>query len=138
MPLLFIARFLLAWVFVRSAQDVLRKPEPRAESAAWLLDPMRGFVPFLPEDNLILVRANAAVQLAAAGLLLTGRLPRLAALVMAASMVPTTLGGHAYWRHDDPTRRSQHQVHFDKNVAIVGGLLLVVALDTPASRGRLR
>ena len=138
MPLLFIARFLLAWVFLRSAQDVLREPEARAESAAWLLDPMRGFVPFLPEDNLILVRANAAVQLAAAGLLLTGRLPRLAALVMAASMVPTTLGGHAYWRHDDPTRRSQHQVHFNKNVAIVGGLLLVVALDTPASRGRLR
>jgi putative oxidoreductase len=138
MPLLFIARFLLAWVFLRSAQDVLREPEPRAESAAWLLDPMRGFVPFLPEDNLILVRANAAVQLAAAGLLLTGRLPRLAALVMAASMVPTTLGGHAYWRHDDPTRRSQHQVHFNKNVAIVGGLLLVVALDTPASRGRRR
>jgi uncharacterized membrane protein YphA (DoxX/SURF4 family) len=46
-------------------------------------------------------------------------------------MVPTTLGGHAFWRHDDPTRRSQQQIHFDKNLAIIGGLLLA-ALERPA------
>ena len=71
-------------------------------------------------------------------MLTAGRLPRLAALALAASMVPMTLGGHAFWRHDDPTHRSQQQIHFDKNLAIIGGLLLGVVLDTPASRSRHR
>lgn len=52
--------------------------------------------------------------------------------------VRTTLSGHAFWRFDDPTRRSQQQVHFDKNLAILGGLDLVVVLDTPDTRRRRR
>src|SRR6266700_6001084 len=35
-----------------------------------------------------------------------------------------------FWRHDDPTRRTQHLAHFEKNLAILGGLLVVV-LGTP-------
>ena len=63
--------------------------------------------------------------------------PGLAGLALAGSMVPTTLGGHAFWRHDDPTRRTQQQIHFDKNLAIVSGLLLVV-LDEANRRRRAR
>jgi putative oxidoreductase len=133
MPVLRAAtRLLLAWVFLRAGLDVLRTPAPRATTAAWLLDGLRARLPFLP-DHVLLVRANAAVQVGAAGLLALGQRPRLAALALATSMVPTTLGGHAFWRHDDPARRSQQQIHFDKNLAIVGGLLLA-ALDAPARR----
>jgi hypothetical protein len=50
----------------------------------------------------------------------------------------TTLGGHAFWRFDDPTRPSQQQVHFDKNLAILDGLVLAAVLDTPDTRRRRR
>ena len=132
-----VARLLLAWVFLRNSVDVLRKPEPRVASAGWLLDELRARVPLLPADNVMLVRANAAVQVGAAGLLALGQQQRLTALMLAASMVPTTLGGHAFWRHDDPTRRSQQQIQFDKNLAILGGLL-AVALAAPDRRRRFR
>ena len=129
------ARLLLAWVFVRNGLDVLRNPEPRVASAGWLLEIMRGLAPFLPADDRLLVRVNAAVQVGAGGLLALGQYRQPAALILFASMVPTTLGGHAFWRHDDPTQRSQQRIHFDKNLAILGGLLAVV-LDMPRRRRR--
>jgi uncharacterized membrane protein YphA (DoxX/SURF4 family) len=129
------ARLLLAYLFVRSGLEVLRKPEPRVASASWLLDRVHDLVPFLPADNRLLVRANAALQVGAGGLLALGQQAQLDALLLAASLVPTTLGGHPFWRHDDPASRSHHRVHFDKNLAILGGLL-AVALDTSDRRRR--
>jgi uncharacterized membrane protein YphA (DoxX/SURF4 family) len=117
-------RLALAWVFLRSGVDVLRSPEPRANAAATLLDRLDG-IPGVPSDPVVTVRANAALQVGAALLLAAGRVPRLAALALAASLVPTTLAGHPYWREDDPARRGQQRINFDKNVAILGGLLLV-------------
>jgi putative oxidoreductase len=133
------ARLFLAWVFVRAGLDVLRHPEPRATTAAAFIDQMRALVPFVPDDRVALVRANAAVQVAAAGLLAVGagKLSRLAALTLAASLVPTTLGGHAFWTHQDPGSRAQQRVHFDKNLAILGGLLFV-ALQSPDRDRRSR
>ena len=128
-------QLLLAWVFVRNGLDVLRKPEPRVATASWLLDMVHDLAPFLPADNRLLVRANAALQVGAGGLLALGQQRQLAALLLLASMVPTTIGGHAFWRHDDPTSRSQQRIHFDKNLAIVGGLL-AAALDTSDRRRR--
>jgi putative oxidoreductase len=125
--MLILVRLLLAWVFLRAGFDVLQKPHPRAETAGWLLDTIRSIVPVMPADNVQVVRANALVQLGAAMLLALNIRPRLAALLLASSIVPTTIGGHAFWRHDDPARRAQQQVHFDKNLAILGGLLLVAA-----------
>ena len=121
------ARVLLAWVFVRAGLDVLRHPEPRARTAGPFLNQVRSVAPLLPDDAITLVRTNAAVQLGAGGLLALGpgRVQRLAALALAASLVPTTLGGHAFWRHTDPAQRAQQQIHFDKNLAMLGGLLLV-------------
>jgi uncharacterized membrane protein YphA (DoxX/SURF4 family) len=44
--------------------------------------------------------------------------------VLAASLVPTTLAGHAFWTVDDPEQRKQQLAHFAKNLAILGGLIL--------------
>jgi uncharacterized membrane protein YphA (DoxX/SURF4 family) len=127
-------RLLLAWVFMRNGLDVLRNPQPRANTAAWLLDEVRARAPLVPVDNVTLVRTNAVAQVAAASLLALGQQTRLAALILAGSLVPTTLGGHPFWRHDDPARRAQQQIHFDKNVAILGGLLAAAALESPRRR----
>jgi putative oxidoreductase len=121
-----IIRLLFSWLFLRAGLDVLRNPEPRATTASWLLDTIDSVV---PTDHVLMVRINASVHVGAAILLGLGIMPRLAALALASSLVPTTLGGHAFWRHDDPAHRSMQQVHFNKNLAILAGLLLIVLDD---------
>ncbi len=123
-----LARPMLAAVFVNSGVDVLRRPGPRVEIAAPVATKVAEPLP-LPSDPEQLVKINAGVQLVAGLLLALGRFPRLAATALAGSLVPTTLAGHRFWEQDDPAKRSQQQVHFLKNVGLLGGLVLA-ALDT--------
>ncbi|WP_016909436.1 DoxX family protein [Streptomyces xiaopingdaonensis] len=119
------ARPMLGSLFLSSGIDTLRNPEPRADLAKGTLEQLRGYLPFLPDDDVLLVRANAAVQLLAGASLSVGRLPRVSALVLAASLVPTTYAGHAWWQHDEAEARSGHRTQFGKNAAVLGGLLAV-------------
>ena len=114
-----VARPLLASMFVVGGLDALRKPAGRVEAvrAAGLSSPEQ------------LVRANAATQLVGGLALATGRFPRLAALVLAGSLVPTTYVGHPFWAAPDAAAKQQQQIHFLKNLGVLGGLLLA-ASDT--------
>jgi len=123
----FVARPLLAGAFVAGGIDVLRNPQPRAELASPVIEKMQELVPVLPGEPVVLVRANAAAQLAAGVMLASGRFPRLAALVLAGSLVPTTIGGHRFWEIDDPAKRAMQRTQFLKNAAILGGLLAVAS-----------
>jgi putative oxidoreductase len=132
-----LARPMLAVIFVTGGIEVLRKPHPRAEQAAPVIDRVRRAVPVLPADPVTLVRANAAVHMVAGAMLATGRAPRLAAGLLAASLVPTTIGGHRFWAMDDPVERARQRTHVGKNLAILGGLLLAAAQE-PDERRRGR
>ena len=82
-------------------------------------------------------------------MLALNKFPRLASTALAASLVPTTLAGHRFWEETDEQQRAQQQVHFFKNVSLLGGLMIAAA-DTegtpvaglagppgrPADRGR--
>jgi len=118
-------RPLLAWVFVHGGIDVLRKPGPRAEKAEGTVEALSQRIPAIPADPVVAVKVNAIVQVGAGTLLATGRFPRLSAAVLAASLVPTTVAGHPFWEEDDPQKRAMQRTHFDKNMAMLGGLLLV-------------
>jgi uncharacterized membrane protein YphA (DoxX/SURF4 family) len=120
-----LGRLLLAWMFVQAGQDVLRHPDPRVKTAGGFLDELHARVPLVPDDKLLMVRANAAVMVVAGSLLALGLQPfaRLAALALSVSLVPTTLSGHAFWTHEDPAARAQQWIHFNKNLAMLGGLL---------------
>ena len=124
-----LARPMLAAVFVTGGVDSFRAPGGRAQLAEPVAVPLARRIPALPEDPETLVRLNAAVQVAAGLALATGRLPRVAAAVLAASLVPTTVAGHRFWEVTDPAARKQQQLHFTKNMGILGGLL-VAAVDT--------
>jgi uncharacterized membrane protein YphA (DoxX/SURF4 family) len=80
-------------------------------------------------DQRQLVLLNGVVHVVGGAMLATGKLPRLAALALAATLVPTTIGGHRFWEESDPTARQNQQIHFFKNVSMMGGLLLA-SLDT--------
>ena len=73
------------------------------------------------------VRVNGAVQMAAGTLLALGRFPRLSALALAATLVPTTLAGHRFWEADEETDQAQQRIHFLKNLSMFGGLLIAAA-----------
>lgn len=118
----FVARGLLASVFLYGGWDTLRHPEARAQVAKAVGTPQADLA----------VRANAALMVGAGGLLLLGFVPRLAVSVLAASLIPTTLAGHPFWKKQGADRKQQ-LVHFLKNAATMGGLLLV-AVDTNAQR----
>ncbi len=121
-----LTRVALAWVFIYSGQDVLRHPQRPAKTAGPLIASMRGSVPITLPDDETIVRANATLQLVGGLALAAGVAPRLAALGLAGSLVPTTAGGHAFWTHDDPAQRVNQRNHFNKNLGLLGGLLAVV------------
>ena len=126
-----IARPMLASIFVVGATTALKStsgPAAKADPVTSRLVPLarKAGIP-LPEDPETLVKLNAGVQIGAGLALATGRLPRLSAAVLAASLVPTTAAGHRFWESDDDATRTQQRLHFFKNVAMAGGLLQVVA-----------
>ncbi|MEV2248272.1 DoxX family protein [Streptomyces sp. NPDC049970] len=121
------ARPLLASVFISGGLRTLRDPHSVTAAADPVAQLAAGRVPQLPNDTVRLVRINSAVQVGAGVLLATGHAPRVAALALAASLVPTTLAGHAWWKTEDPEERARQRVQFTKNLSLFGGLLIAAA-----------
>ena len=118
-----LARLLLSAIFIDGAGNALRNPEPRARTVEWMN---------LPEPRRL-------VQLSSAGLLSSGVAialgfrEREAAALAAALLVPTTVGGHAFWRLEDEQARRMQRIHFMKNLTILGALLYIASgNDRPA------
>ena len=131
-PLRPVARSFTGSTYVLLGFDALRAPGGRVDQAGPVLAAMRKWVP-LPADDELVVRGNAAVQVAAGALLVLGKAPRLSALALAGSLIPTTLAGHSYWKLEDPAARKAQRIQFHKNLAMIGGLLFAV-LDQPQRR----
>ena len=124
-PLRPLGRVLTGSTYVLLGFDALRAPGGRVDQAGPVLAGIRKVVP-LPADDELLVRVNAGVMVGAGALLAVGKFPRLSALALAGSLVPTTLAGHSYWKHEDPQARKAQRIQFHKNLAMIGGLLFIV------------
>ncbi|MEU6888760.1 DoxX family protein [Streptomyces viridosporus] len=124
-----VGRPMLASMFVAGGLESVRHPQHVAPAAEPVVRPVADRVPLLPDSTEQSVRLNGAVQVAAGLLLATGRMPRSAALALAVTLVPTTLAGHRFWEEEDPEQRVQQRIHFLKNLAMLGGLL-IAAGDT--------
>lgn len=109
-----LARPLIAAIFVFGGLDAARRPGGRTRAAASIGVPQ-------PE---LAVRANGAVMVLAGLAFGLGIIPEWAAGVLAASLIPTTIAGHPFWKEADPQKRAGQRIHFLKNVAMIGGLLL--------------
>ncbi len=137
-PLRAAARGMLGAIFVASGARTLADPEHQVQRAKPVTDRIAPTLervnPKLPTDTRSLVRINGAVQLVGGLLLFTrwGRRPAAAAL--AVSLVPTTAAGHPFWTYADPDQRRGQEIHFLKNVGLLGGLL-VAAGDTEGRPG---
>ena len=120
---------MLASIFVLQGFDAMVNPERVSSRAESVVQPLAERVPLIPKETEQAVRLNGAVQFAGGLLLGMGRLPRLSALAIAATLVPTTLAGHRFWESEDKQERAAQRIHFLKNLSILGGLL-IAAVDT--------
>jgi uncharacterized membrane protein YphA (DoxX/SURF4 family) len=131
---------MLASMFVYGGYNSLRKPEGPAQRAKPVTDTITGMkdqvapsIP-LPRDERQLVQINGAAQVIGGLALATGRFPRLASTLLAATLVPTTAGGHRFWEEEDDTVRANQTIHFLKNMSMMGGLMLAM-VDTEGKPG---
>jgi putative oxidoreductase len=123
------ARAALAASFISGGIDQLRNPQPKAGPASPIAKPIADRVPQLPNDPESLVKLDGAIKVVGGLGLVFGPFARPAALLLAGSLVPTTLAAHRFWETTDPDQKVSDRVEFFKNVSLVGGLL-VTALDT--------
>lgn len=130
-----VGRPMLASMFISGGLSSVRAPEEVAPVAEDVVRPVSERVPVVPDRTEQAVRLSGAVQVAAGFMLATGRVPRPAALAIAATLVPTTLAAHRFWEEADPADRAQQRIHFLKNLSMLGGLL--IAADDTAGRPSL-
>ena len=122
-----IARPMVASIFVIQGYETFRRPDRLAPRAESVVRPLAERIPAVPAKTEDAVRLNGAVQMVAGTLLALGRFPRLSALALAATLVPTTAAGHRFWEAEEDADRTQQRIHFLKNLSMFGGLLITAA-----------
>ena len=121
-----VARILMGVPFVWLGYEAAAEPGGRVGLAAELGVPQ-------PE---MAVRLNGAAMVVGGAALSLGVVPRWAALGLVASLVPTTLAGHPFWRGDDPAARKSNRIQALKNLGLAGGLLAIAATARSAAQPR--
>jgi uncharacterized membrane protein YphA (DoxX/SURF4 family) len=128
-----IPRTMLASYFVAAGIKAIRDPESLVPAAEPLVDRVvplvKEYTPeqvagYVPENTVTLVRINGIAQVVGGAALATGRGRRLGALLLAGSLIPSTIAKHPFWTVQDPEERAQDRNHFLKNVSLLGGVLL--------------
>jgi putative oxidoreductase len=127
-----VARPLLAAIFVSGGVEMLRNPKQPMQAAEPVVDKTVGQVEDklpdqVPTDTESLVKLDGMIKVGAGLALAFNRFPRVAALLLAGSLVPTTLAGHRFWESTDPGERAQQRIDFVKNLGLLGGLLIASA-----------
>ena len=117
----FAGRIFLALIFVVSG---VGKITGYAGTAAYMAS--KG----LPLVEILLPLA-IAVELGGGLLLALGWKARWAAVALFLFLIPTTLIFHQFWGID-PKLAQMQKIHFLKNVAIMGGMLMVLAIGAGA------
>ncbi len=127
------ARTMLASYFVASGVKAIRNPEKLVPAAAPMADKVvplvKQYAPeqvahYIPEDAATLVRLNGAVEVLGGLALATGKGRRLGALLLAGTIVPSTIGNYPFWSRSDPHDKAVDRSNFLKAISLLGGVLL--------------
>ncbi|MDI3406457.1 DoxX family protein [Streptomyces cavernicola] len=115
--LVLIGRILFAALFLGSAVGHLTRTTYMAGYAA-----SRGVPASTPAT------VGSGLLILAGGLsVLLGVWADLGALLLAVFLVPTALLMHAFWTETDPQARQMEQIHFQKDLALAGASLMLLA-----------
>lgn len=126
-----IARPLLSAAFIGQGIEALRDVKPAAEVVQPTLDGLQALPNSVsdkvPDNAVTVAKINAAVQIGGGLLLATGRIPRVASALLAATVIPGNLGRHMFWEENDPVLKADKRRAFLTDVSLVGGLVLASA-----------
>ncbi len=126
-----IARPLLSAAFIGQGIEALRDVKPAAETVQPALDAAQALpssvADQIPDNAVTVARINAAVQIGGGLLLATGRIPRVASALLAATVVPGHLGRHMFWEESDPALKAEKRRGFLTDLSLIGGLVLASA-----------
>jgi putative oxidoreductase len=111
-----IARVLMASIFISGGSSTFVSPDGRATKVA------NAGIPQARQATIV----NGAVMVLAGLALAVGIAPKLSALALTGTLLPTTFVGHPYWKEENPATRSAQQVQFLKNLSMLGGLLVIL------------
>lgn len=107
---------LLASMFITGGYHAFSQPDGRAIKVE------KAGIPLARQATIL----NGGVMVVAGTALAVGFLPKLAAVILLGALVPTTFVGHPFWQETTPQGRANQQIHFNKNLAMIGGLLVVL------------
>ena len=128
-----IARPMLAATFITRGVEALRSPKPAADAARPTLEGLSKLPepvgPNVPTNAETVAKVTAGVQIGAGLLLATGRLPRISSAALAVSVVPGSLGAHAFWNETDAERKASERRALITDVGLIGGLI-IASVDT--------
>jgi len=128
-----LARPLLAASFIAAGVDAALHPRSKAEAVRPLVQRIPAAAR-LPQDPEVFVRVNGIVMAGAGTLLALGRLPRLSALALAATLAPTSYADHAFWHEKEPVARRDQRGLLLRDAGLLGGTLLAL-VDTEGRPG---
>jgi len=63
--------------------------------------------------------------------IITGLYIQLAVLCLALFLIPVTFMMHNFWKVSDPNMKMSEQIHFMKNMALLGAALMLLAIPSP-------
>ncbi|GCF09501.1 DoxX family protein [Dictyobacter arantiisoli] len=115
-----LGRLFLGSLFIYGGAGIIMQPEYREKLVE------KAGLPY-PHQATIL---NGAVMVVAGSTLAAGLLPKLSALALVGPLAATTVVGHAFWKEQEAASRANQQTQFFKNLACIGGLLLVITGDS--------
>ncbi|MGK2865045.1 MAG: DoxX family protein [Mycobacterium sp.] len=126
-----IARPLLSAAFIGQGIEALTDVKPAAEVVQPTLDGLQSLPSAVsdkvPDNAVTVARINAAVQIGGGVLLATGKVPRVASALLAATVIPGNLGRHMFWAETDPVAKADKRRAFLTDVSLIGGLVLASA-----------
>lgn len=114
-----LGRLCLSALFILSGYQAVKDPSYPAKKAKEELD--------LP-DPVTAAKANGTAMMLAGSAIALNMWTRAAEFVLTLCLIPTTLAGHAFWKERDPQQRTQQKIHFEKNLALFGALLLLMTI----------
>ncbi|GAB4215473.1 MAG: DoxX family protein [Roseiflexaceae bacterium] len=112
-----LGRLLIVVIFFLNATGVVDQARPAREMAEFGVPPA-----LIPPAMLV----GRSLQLLGGLAVLTGFYPQLGALALIAFLVPATVIAHHFWDRTGAERQIQ-LANFLKNLAMIGGLVLVAA-----------
>jgi uncharacterized membrane protein YphA (DoxX/SURF4 family) len=124
---------MLATTFITRGVEALRSPNPAADAARSTLEGLSKLPdpvgPNVPTNAETVAKVTAGVQIGAGLLLASGRLPRISSAALAVSVIPGSLGSHAFWKETDAARKAAERKALFADVGLIGGLI-IASVDT--------